>query len=379
MPAERTITFKQAVLEALTEEMRADPSVVVIGEDVGKAGGVFLQTQGLFEAFGPTRVIDTPISEAAIMGVAIGAAMTGLRPVAEIMFGDFLTQAMDQLVNQAAKVRYMSAGGFACPLVLRTAIGVGGNLGPQHSQSFHAWAAHVPGLKVVMPSDAHDAKGLMKAALRDDDPVVFFENRSSYNHKGAVPEADYVVPLGRATVKREGTDISVVAIGATVPLALSVAERLSGRASVEVVDVRSLVPLDAETIVESVKKTSRALVLDAGHARFGITGELAAVIGEQAFDYLDAPVARMAAPDVPIPFGRSLEPLALPRLETIEAKILELIGRAGRANTRTAKPLAFSLSTASLFPRCKTCVPRSGTTGRSTCRGKPPLVWLPRC
>ncbi len=326
MPAERAITFKQAVLEALAEEMRADPSVVVIGEDVGKAGGVFLQTQGLFEAFGPARVIDTPISEAAIMGVAIGAAMTGLRPVAEIMFGDFLTQAMDQLVNQAAKMRYMSAGGFTCPLVLRTAIGVGGNLGPQHSQSFHAWAAHVPGLKVVMPSDAHDAKGLMKAALRDDDPVVFFENRSSYNHKGAVPEGDYVVPLGRAAVKREGSDISVVAIGATVPLALAAADRLGDRVSVEVVDVRSLVPLDTETIVESVKKTSRALVLDAGHARYGITGELAAIIGEQAFDYLDAPVARMAAPDVPIPFGRSLEPLAMPRLEMIEAKILELIG-----------------------------------------------------
>jgi acetoin:2,6-dichlorophenolindophenol oxidoreductase subunit beta len=324
--AERAITFKQAVLEALTEEMSADERVIVIGEDVGKAGGVFLQTQGLFDAFGAARVVDTPISEAAIMGVAIGAAMTGLRPVAEIMFGDFLTQAIDQLVNQAAKVRYMSAGGFTCPLVLRTAIGVGGNLGPQHSQSFHAWAAHVPGLKVVLPSDAYDAKGLMKAALRDDDPVVFFENRSSYNTKSAVPEGDYVVPLGRAAVKREGRDVSIVAIGASVPLALSAAGRLADRVSVEVVDVRTLVPLDIETIVASVKKTSRALVLDAGHARYGITGELAAIIGEHAFDYLDAPVKRLAAPDVPIPFGRSLEPLALPRAEQIEAKILELIG-----------------------------------------------------
>ena len=326
MPAERAITFKQAVLEALSEEMCADPSVVVIGEDVGKAGGVFLQTQGLFEAFGPTRVIDTPISEAAIMGVAIGAAMTGLRPVAEIMFGDFLTQAMDQLVNQAAKVHYMSAGGFTCPLVLRTAIGVGGNLGPQHSQSFHAWAAHVPGLKVVMPSDAHDAKGLMKAALRDDDPVVFFENRSSYNHKGAVPEADYVVPLGCAAVKREGREISVVAIGATVPLALSVAERLSGRVSVEVVDVRTLVPLDTATLVEvgeedlacaGARRRPRAL----RHHRRTRRGDRRA--GVRLSRRAGCPHGRARRAD---PVRPPLEPLALPRLETIEAKILELIG-----------------------------------------------------
>lgn len=326
--AERQITFKDAVLEALAEEMRADPSVVLIGEDIGAAGGVFLQTKGLFEEFGPHRVIDTPISESAIVGMAIGAAMTGLKPVVEIMFGDFITLGMDQLVNQAAKVRYMSAGGFTVPLVLRTAIGVGGNLGPQHSQSLHAWVAHVPGLKVVMPSNAADAKGLMRAAIRDADPVVFFESRSSYNVKGSVPEGDHVVPIGRAAIARAGRDASLVAVGAMVALALRAADELAAEGiEVEVVDVRSLVPLDEETILASVRKTSRALVLDAGHARFGVTGEIAAMIGEKAFDWLDAPVIRVAAPNVPIPFSRTLEPLVIPSREQVAAKVRELVGR----------------------------------------------------
>jgi pyruvate/2-oxoglutarate/acetoin dehydrogenase E1 component len=324
--AEREISFREAVLEALAQEMRADPGVVLIGEDVGAAGGVFLQTKGLFEEFGSQRVIDTPISESAIVGMAIGAAMTGLRPVVEIMFGDFLTLAMDQLVNQAAKVRYLSAGGFTVPLVLRTAIGVGGNLGPQHSQSFHAWVAHIPGLKVVMPADAADAKGLMAAAIRDDDPVIFFESRSSYNTKGAVPAGGHVVPLGKAAVKRAGRDLTLVAVGATVATALQAADRLAADGiEVEVVDVRSLVPLDAETILASVKKTSRAIVLDAGHARFGVTGELAALIAEQAFDWLDAPVMRLGAPNVPIPFSRTLEPLAIPSREQVIAQVRELV------------------------------------------------------
>jgi len=325
---DRQISFKDAVLEALTQEMRADPAVVLIGEDIGAAGGVFLQTKGLFEEFGSGRVIDTPISESAIVGMAIGAAMTGLRPVVEIMFGDFLTLGMDQLVNQAAKVRYMSAGGFTVPLVLRTAIGVGGNLGPQHSQSLHAWVAHVPGLKVVMPSNAADAKGLMTAAIRDDDPVVFFESRSSYNVKGPVPVGEHVVPLGRAAIAREGDAASIVAIGAMVGVALRAADALAADGiGVEVVDVRSLVPLDAATIVESVKKTSRALVLDAGHAQFGVAGEIAATIAEQAFDWLDAPVLRLAAPNVPVPFSRTLEPLAIPSREQVVAKVRELVGR----------------------------------------------------
>jgi acetoin:2,6-dichlorophenolindophenol oxidoreductase subunit beta len=324
---ERQITFRDAVLEAMAEEMRADPSVILIGEDVGAAGGVFLQTKGLFEEFGARRVIDTPISESAIVGMAIGAAMTGLRPVVEIMFGDFLTLTMDQLVNQAAKVRYISAGGFTVPLVLRTAIGVGGNLGPQHSQSFHAWVAHIPGLKVVMPSDAADAKGLMAAAIRDDDPVLFFEGRSSYNTKGAVPAGGHVVPLGRAAVKRAGRDLTLVAVGATVMTALQVADTLAGDGiEVEVVDVRSLVPLDEDTILESVKRTSRAIVLDAGHARFGVTGEIAALIAEQAFDWLDTPVMRLGAPNVPIPLSRTLEPLVIPSREQVIAKVRELVG-----------------------------------------------------
>lgn len=324
---ERQTTFRDAVLEAMAEEMRADPSVILIGEDVGAAGGVFLQTKGLFEEFGARRVIDTPISESAIVGMAIGAAMTGLRPVVEIMFGDFLTLAMDQLVNQAAKVRYISAGGFTVPLVLRTAIGVGGNLGPQHSQSFHAWVAHIPGLKVVMPSDAADAKGLMAAAIRDDDPVLFFEGRSSYNTKGAVPAGRHVVPLGRAAVKRAGRDLTLVAVGATVMTALQVADTLAADGiEVEVVDVRSLVPLDEDTILESVKRTSRAIVLDAGHARFGVTGEIAALIAEQAFDWLDTPVMRLGAPNVPIPLSRTLEPLVIPSREQVIAKVRELVG-----------------------------------------------------
>jgi pyruvate dehydrogenase E1 component beta subunit len=324
--AERLVTFKDAVLEALAGEMRADPSVVLIGEDIASAGGVFLQTKGLFEEFGAERVIDTPISEPAIVGMAIGAAMTGLRPVVEIMFGDFITLGMDQLVNQAAKVRYMSAGGFTVPLVLRTAIGVGGNLGPQHSQSLHAWAAHVPGLKVVMPSNAADAKGLMTAAIRDDDPVVFFESRSSYNIKGPVPDGEHVVPLGRAAIARQGKDVSIVAVGAMTGVALRVADALAGEGiDIEVVDVRSLVPLDEATILDSVKTTSRALVLDAGHAQFGVAGEIAAVIGEKAFDWLDAPVMRVAAPNVPIPFSRTLEPLVIPSREQVAAKVRELI------------------------------------------------------
>jgi pyruvate dehydrogenase E1 component beta subunit len=325
--AERLVTFRDAVKEALAAEMRADPAVVLIGEDIGAAGGVFLQTKGLFEAFGAARVIDTPISESAIVGMAIGAAMTGLRPVVEIMFGDFITLGMDQLVNQAAKVRYMSAGGFTVPMVLRTAIGVGGNLGPQHSQSLHAWVAHVPGLKVVMPSNAADAKGLMTAAIRDDDPVVFFESRSSYNIKGPVPEGEHIVPIGKAAIARAGRDASIVAIGSMVALALQAAEQLAADGiDVEVVDVRSLVPLDQATILESVKKTSRALVLDAGHAQFGVAGEIAALIGEYAFDWLDAPVMRLAAPNVPIPFARSLEPLVVPSRDAIVAKIRDLVG-----------------------------------------------------
>jgi pyruvate dehydrogenase E1 component beta subunit len=326
MPETNPTTFRAAVLDALFAEMRRDDSVILIGEDVGVAGGVFKQTEGLFAEFGAGRVIDTPISESGAFGIAVGAAMTGQRPVFEVMFGDFITLVMDQLVNQAAKVHYMSAGQFTVPLVLRTAVGVGANLGPQHSQTLHAWAAHVPGLKLVMPSTPADARGLMAAAIRDDNPVVFFEDRMLYNLRGAVPAGDHLVPLGLADVKRTGTDVTVVATSRMVQVALAAAELLAQEdLSVEVVDPRTLVPLDVATLVESVKKTSRAIVVDGGCRRYGVTGEIAATIAEQAFDWLDAPVMRIGAEDIPIPFSKSLEPLVLPDPPRLARAIAALV------------------------------------------------------
>jgi pyruvate dehydrogenase E1 component beta subunit len=293
------------VLEGLFEEMRANPAVVVIGEDVGAAGGVFLQTEGLFEAFGPARVIDTPISEAAILGIATGAAMTGLRPVVEVMFGDFMTLVMDQLVNQAAKVRYISAGGFCAPLVLRTAIGVGGNLGPQHSQSFHAWVAHIPGLKVVMPATARDAKGLIKAAIRDDDPVVFFENRALYNLKGPVPDGDYVIPLGIAEVKRAGTDVTIVAVGAALQIAAKAARWPSAGSARRIVDPRTWYPRhrdDPRLGAEDFRPSSSTWT-----SSFGVTGEWRP---RSARSRSVSCADRRQSAGVPVPFARSLEPLS---------------------------------------------------------------------
>jgi acetoin:2,6-dichlorophenolindophenol oxidoreductase subunit beta len=322
----RTITYRGAVLESLFGEMRRDDSVIVLGEDVGAAGGVFKQTDGLFAEFGRDRVIDTPISEAGAFGIAVGAAMTGQRPVFEVMFGDFITQVMDQLVNQAAKISYMSAGQFTVPLVMRTAVGIGANLGPQHSQSLHAWCAHVPGLKVVMPSTPADAKGLMTAAVRDDSPVVFFEDRMLYNLRGEVPEGEHVVPIGSAEVKRAGRDVTVIATSRLVRVALAAADLLDKQdISVEVVDPRSLVPLDVDTLVGSVKRTSRAVVVDGGYRQYGITGEIAASVAEQAFDWLDAPVIRIGGADVPIPFSRSLEPLVLPDASRLAQDIAALV------------------------------------------------------
>jgi pyruvate/2-oxoglutarate/acetoin dehydrogenase E1 component len=313
MPSPRAITYRAAVLEALFGEMRRDGAVIMLGEDIGAAGGVFKQTEGLFVAFGAERVIDAPISESGAFGIAVGAAMTGQRPVFEVMFGDFLTLVMDQLVNQAAKIAYMSAGQFHVPLVVRTAVGVGGNLGPQHSQSLHAWPAHIPGLKVVMPSTPADAKGLMAAAIRDDSPVVFFEDRMLYNLREAVPEGDHLLPIGRAAVKREGRDVTIIAVSRMVHVALAAADLLAKEdISAEVVDPRSLVPLDVETLVASVQKTSRAIVVDGGYRQYGITGEIASIVAEHAFDWLDAPVLRVGCADVPIPFSKTLEPLVLP-------------------------------------------------------------------
>jgi pyruvate/2-oxoglutarate/acetoin dehydrogenase E1 component len=326
MPDDRITTFRAAVLEALISEMRRDGSVIMMGEDVGIAGGVFKQTEGLFKEFGADRVIDTPISEAGAFGIAVGAAMTGLRPVFEVMFGDFITLVMDQLVNQAAKIHYMSGGQYAVPLVLRTAVGIGANLGAQHSQSLHAWAAHIPGLKVVMPSTPADAKGLMTAAIRDGNPVVFVEDRMLYNRQGPIPEGEHVVAIGSADVKRSGTDVTVVATLRMMQVALAAADLLATQGiSVEVVDPRSLVPLDTQTIIESVKRTSRAVVVDGGYRQYGITGEIAATIAEEAFDWLDAPVVRIGAENVPIPFSKALEPLVLPDPSRLAGSVAELV------------------------------------------------------
>jgi pyruvate/2-oxoglutarate/acetoin dehydrogenase E1 component len=330
MPESRNMTYRDAVLEALFLEMRRDDTIIMMGEDIGVAGGVFKQTEGLIGEFGPERVIDTPISESGAFGIAVGAAMTGSRPIFEVMFGDFITLVMDQLVNQAAKIHYMSAGQITVPLVLRTAVGIGANLGPQHSQSLHAWTAHVPGLKVVMPATPADAKGLMTAAIRDNNPVVFVEDRMLYNVRGPVPEGEHIVPIGRADIKRSGTDVSIIATSQMVKVALTAAELLAPEGiAAEVVDIRSLVPLDTATIVSSVKKTSRAVVVDGGYRQYGVTGEIAATIGEEAFDWLDAPILRMGAENVPIPFSKSLEPLVLPNPRSLAEGVTRLVRGTG--------------------------------------------------
>ena len=318
MPTEPTMSLRQAVVQAIVQEMRQDPAIFYIGEDVGEAEGVFKQTEGLHREFGAERVIDTPISEAGMMGIATGAAMAGARPIIEIMFGDFLTLVMDQLVNHAAKIHFMSGGGFRVPLVLRTGIGVGGVLGPTHSQTLYAWPAHVPGLKVVAPSNPADAKGLMASAIRDNNPVLYFEDRMTYNSKAPVPPGEHLVPLGRADIKRPGRDLSLIAFSRMVPVALEAARQLEQSGiSAEVIDPRTIAPLDAETLIESVARTGRALVVDGGHALYGIAGEVAATVAEGAFDYLDAPVLRIGAPHYPVPCSKTLEAAMVPSPEQI--------------------------------------------------------------
>jgi pyruvate/2-oxoglutarate/acetoin dehydrogenase E1 component len=326
MAEPRNMTFREAVLEALFLEMKADPAVMLIGEDVGPAGGVFKQTEGLFKAFGAARVIDTPISEPGAFGMAIGAAMAGARPVFEVMFGDFMTLCMDQLVNQAAKVRYMSNGRAGVPLVLRTTMGTGANLGPQHSQGFYAWAAHVPGLKVVAPSNPADAAGLMRAAIRDDDPVLFFEDRMLYTTKGPVDADLPLAPIGKARVLRAGRDVTIVGVGRMAQFALDAAQRLAAEGiEAEVIDPRTIAPLDTATLVESVRKTHRAIIVDGAPRSYGVTGEIASTINEEAFDWLDAPVMRLGAADTPVPLSRSLEPLWRPDAARIEKAVRTLI------------------------------------------------------
>jgi pyruvate/2-oxoglutarate/acetoin dehydrogenase E1 component len=315
---ERQLTFAQAIREALAEEMRRDATVCILGEDVAEAGTPFKVLSGLVEEFGKDRVVDTPISEAGFTGLAVGAAMTGMRPVVDIMFGDFITLTMDQMVNQAAKVHYMSGGKWKVPMVMRTTMGATRRSAAQHSQSLHAWFCHVPGLKVVLPSTPYDAKGLLKAAIRDENPVVFFEDKMMYKLKGSVPADDYTVPLGVADVKRLGKDITLVATSSMVQVALGAAVLLEEVGiSAEVVDPRTMWPLDEKTLIESVKKTSRAIVLDEGYERYGVTAELASVIASGAFYDLDAPVKRMGAMHVPIPFSPPLEDATVPTEQTV--------------------------------------------------------------
>lgn len=326
--AVREITFGQAIKEALAEEMRRDARVFIIGEDVAEAGTPFKVLAGLVDEFGPERVIDSPISEAGFTGIGVGAAMTGMRPVVDIMFGDFVTLAMDQIVNQAAKIHYMSGGKLKVPLVLRTTLGATRRSAAQHSQSLHAWFSHIPGLKVALPSTPYDAKGLLKSAIRDDNPVIFFEDKMMYQLKGPVPEEDYTIPLGVADIKRAGTDITIVATSSMVHVALGAAEMLEQSGIIaEVIDPRTTVPLDKKTLIDSVQKTGRAIVIDEGYERYGVTAEIACVIAQGAFYYLDAPVKRMGAMDVPVPFSPVLEDLTVPTPESVVEEAKRLCGK----------------------------------------------------
>jgi acetoin:2,6-dichlorophenolindophenol oxidoreductase subunit beta len=310
----RELTFGDAIKEAIAEEMRRDPKVVLMGEDVAEAGTTFKVLVGLVDEFGKERIIDTPISEAGFTGLGVGAAMAGMRPIVDIMFGDFLMIIMDQVANQAAKIHYMSGGKWKVPIVIRATMGATRRSAAQHSQSLHAWPSHIPGLKVVVPSTPYDAKGLFKAAVREDNPVVIFEHKISYRKvKGPVPDEDYIIPLGVADVKRQGTDITLIALSSMVQVALGAAKMLEEVGiSAEVVDPRTTWPLDEKTLVESVKKTSRCIVIDEGYFRYGITGELASIVQEQAFFDLDGPVRRLGAMHVPIPFSPSLEDVTVP-------------------------------------------------------------------
>ncbi len=322
----REMTYGEAVKEAIAEEMRRDPTVFLMGEDVGKAGTVFKVLTGLHDEFGDERVMDTPIAEAGLVGLGVGAALTGSRPIVDIMFGDFITLAMDQVVNQAAKLRYMSGGQARVPLTIRSTMGAGRSSAAQHSQSLHAWLAHIPGLKVAMPATPADAKGLFKSAVRDDNPVVIYEDKMMYALKGMVPtEGDHVIPFGQGDIKREGDDVTLIATSSMVHVALDAADALAEQGvSTEVVDPRTLVPFDSETPIESVVKTTRAVVIDEGHKRFGITGEIASVVYQGAFDYLDAPIVRLGAMDVPVPFSKPLEDATIPTVADVVQAVRDM-------------------------------------------------------
>ncbi len=322
----RELSMVEALREALAEEMRRDSSVIVMGEDVGVLGGIYRVTQGLLEEFGPERVRDTPISEEGFMGAAIGAAVTGLRPVVEIMYADFLANCMNQIVNFAAKMRYCSGGQLRVPVVVRTMVGHGRGHGGDHSQVPMTWFMNIPGLRLVAPSTPHDAKGLLKTAIRDDSPVLFFEPHLLYRVRGPVPEEEYTIPFGRADIKRRGEDVTIVAVSAMVPRAVEAHERLREEGiTAEVIDPRTLNPLDIETIVESVKRTNRLITVEYSPKTGGVGAEIAALVVERAFDYLDAPITRVAAPDVPVPVSPPLGRMTVPTVEEIVEAVEALL------------------------------------------------------
>ena len=323
----RKISYREALREALREEMRRDPTVFLLGEDIGRYwGGAFKVTDGLAEEFGEERVRDTPISESAIIGTAIGAAITGMRPVAEIMFGDLTALAMDQIANQAAKARYMFGGQVKVPLVIRTPFGAGVHIAAHHSQSLEAWFMHVPGLYVAVPSTPHDAKGLLKTAIRCNNPVFFCEHKLLYPIEGEVPEDEYTVPFGMADIKIEGTDVTIVATLYMVHKALNAAGELEREGiNAEVVDPRTLTPLDKQAIIKSVKKTGRIVIVSEDCRTAGVSAEIAALVAEEALDYLDAPIKRVAEPDTPIPFSPPLEQYVIPDEKAVIKAVKEVV------------------------------------------------------
>lgn len=328
MSTNRTITYAEALNEALREEMKRDEDVIVLGEDIGSYGGVFKVTKGLLDEYGPERIIDTPISEAGFTGAGVGAAMTGLKPVVEIMWVDFTFVAMDQILNQAAKMSYMSGGQTSVPLVIRTQGGGGRGNAAQHSQCLEAIFAQVPGIKVVVPSTPYDAKGLLKQSIREGCPVMFLENKMLYNVKGNVPEEEYVIPLGVADIKRAGSDVTIVTLSRMVQFSLDAAELLAKEGiSAEVIDLRTIVPLDVETVKKSVAKTNRLVIVQEASRSYSWGAELAARIQEEAFDDLDSPVLRVAAEDVPIPYNLKLEKETLPQIDDIVREVKKALYR----------------------------------------------------
>jgi len=322
------ITYRQALTEALREEMSRDENVFVLGEEIGRFGGSYKVTEGLLDEFGPERIQATPMSELGIIGLATGAAMTGLRPIAEIMTINFILVGMAQLVNNAAKIPYMFGGEARVPMVVRTPSGAGHQLTAQHSQVLEVWFAYVPGMYVVAPSTAADAKGLLKACIRDDNPILFVENVLLYNEKGEVPDEEYIIPIGKADVKREGDDVTIISYSRMVHTALEAADRLADEGiSAEVIDLRSLRPLDMETVINSVKKTNHALIVHEGWRKYGAGAEIAAQIQETAFDYLDHPVERITGAEVPLPYATSLEAAAMPKLEMVIDSARAMLGK----------------------------------------------------